>query len=67
MGVSGHDIYDEEKLIDGASIIISRRINKKIDIQLQNNICKININNSSFGTGFLCKFLILMNLNYFLF
>ena len=66
MGVSDHsinDIYDEEKLING----VSRFINKKIDIKLQNNICKININNSSFGTGFLCKFLILMNLNYFLF
>ena len=55
MGVSGHDIYDEEKLINGVSIIITRRIIKKIDIQLQKNICKININNSSFGIGFFCK------------
>ena len=45
--------YIEEKKVGLDSI--PRWVNKKIDEQLEKNICKINIDELIFGTGFLCK------------
>ena len=45
--------YIEEKKVGLDSI--PRWVHKKIDEQLEKNICKIYINKSIFGTVFLCK------------
>jgi hypothetical protein len=55
MGISGgiKKSYIEERKVGPDSI--PRWVNKIIDEQLEKNICKIYIDKSIFGTGFLCK------------
>ena len=56
MGISGYvNDYFEEKGFKGATKPIPRNTTKKIDSQLEKSICKINIEEDIFGTGFLCK------------
>ena len=46
--------YREEKHINGTKPI-PRWVSQKIDTQLEQNICKVYVNQNIIGTGFLCK------------
>ena len=50
----GARYYREEKHINGTKPI-PRWVSQKIDTQLEQNICKVYVNQNIIGTGFLCK------------
>ena len=59
--------YTYERKIIGYSRPITREDNLKIDEQLENYICKIYTKKISVAQDFYVKYLILINLIYFLF